>query len=158
MRDPESAVGVAVARSRALFAAGDYYCAESVLLAIAEAYGVTSELIPRIATGFCSGLARTCGPCGAVTGAILGINLLTGRGAPGVSVEANYAAVQALLRRFEAEFGAKSCRALLGIDLGTDVGQRAFVAENLGMRCLNYVGGATRIALETLEQQERQAE
>ncbi|HOO88447.1 MAG TPA: hypothetical protein PK442_12150, partial [Synergistales bacterium] len=37
------------------------YCAESALLAVAEARGTRSELIPNIATGFCSGMARTCG-------------------------------------------------------------------------------------------------
>ena len=43
-------------RSRELFDSG-FYCAESVLLAIAESQGIESDLIPRIATGFCSGIA-----------------------------------------------------------------------------------------------------
>ena len=47
-------------RSRELFDSG-YYCAESVLLAIAENQGIQSDLIPKIATGFCSGISRTCG-------------------------------------------------------------------------------------------------
>ncbi len=65
-------------RSVVLFKSG-YYCAESVLLAIAEEKGIQSKLIPKIATGFCSGTLRMCGQCGAVNGAILSINLLTGR-------------------------------------------------------------------------------
>lgn len=145
-------IDVAAARSRALFDAGDYYCAESVLLVIADVYGVTSELIPKIATGFCSGVARTCGQCGALSGGILGINLLTGRTTPGGSVEANYAAVQALLAAFESAFGARTCDALLGVDLGAAAGQQAFAAENLRERCLTYVGSVTRITLEILEQ------
>jgi dihydrofolate reductase len=37
-----------------------------VLLAIAESQGIQPDLIPRIATGFCSGISRTGGMCGAV--------------------------------------------------------------------------------------------
>jgi hypothetical protein len=50
-------------RSLELFTSG-YFYAESVLLAIAESRGIQSDLIPRRATGFCSGIARTGGMCG----------------------------------------------------------------------------------------------
>ena len=36
-----------------------YFCAESVLLAVSEHYGIKSSFIPGIATGFCSGTSRT---------------------------------------------------------------------------------------------------
>jgi hypothetical protein len=49
-------------RSVELFRSG-FFCAESVLLAIAESQGIESDLIPRIATGFCSGISRTGGAC-----------------------------------------------------------------------------------------------
>jgi hypothetical protein len=52
-------------RSPELFRSG-FFCAESVLLAIAESQGIQSDLIPRIATGFYSGISRTDGMCGAV--------------------------------------------------------------------------------------------
>jgi hypothetical protein len=45
-------------KSREHFISG-YYCAESVLLAVSEAKGIQSDLIPKIASGFCSGMART---------------------------------------------------------------------------------------------------
>ena len=55
--------------------AGDYFesglfCAESVLLAISESMGQKSDLIPKIATGLCGGVSRTCGICGAVSGGV----------------------------------------------------------------------------------------
>jgi len=53
------------------FASG-LYCAESVVLALAKAQGVESDLLPKVATAFCSGMSRTCGTCGALTGAIMG--------------------------------------------------------------------------------------
>ena len=68
-------------RSLELFQSG-FFCAESVLLAIAESQGIQSDLIPRIATGFCSGISRTGGMCGAVSGAIMGIGLVAGRNSP----------------------------------------------------------------------------
>ena len=80
-------------KSRELFQSG-YYCAESVLLAIAEEKGIESDFIPKIATGFCSGMARTGGMCGAVSGAMLALNLVTGRSTPGESIEENYLGIR----------------------------------------------------------------
>ena len=68
-------------RSLELFRSG-YFCAESVLQAIAENQDIQSDLIPKIATGFCSGISRTGGMCGAVSGGIMGIGLVAGRNSP----------------------------------------------------------------------------
>src|SRR5512136_3046336 len=100
-------------RSLELFRSG-FYCAESVLQAIAESRGIRSDLIPRIATGFCSGISRSGGMCGAVSGAILGIGLVTGRNLPTESVEEAYALIQELINAFEKQFGASNCRQLVG--------------------------------------------
>ena len=59
-----------VIRSKQLFESG-YGCAESVLLAVCESKGIQSVLIPRIASGFCGGVANTNGMCGTVAGGIL---------------------------------------------------------------------------------------
>ena len=86
-------------RSQKLFRSG-FFCAESVLLAIAESQGIQSDLIPRIATGFCSGISRTGGMCGAVSGAIMGINLVAGRNSPAESLELSYTLTQKFIGRF----------------------------------------------------------
>jgi C_GCAxxG_C_C family probable redox protein len=65
-------------RSEELFRQG-FCCAESVLQAVAEWRGAKSDLIPKIATGLCGGIARTGGICGAVSGGVLAINMATGR-------------------------------------------------------------------------------
>ncbi len=142
----------AARRSRKLFQSG-FYCAESVLMAVAESRHLQSDLIPRIATGFCSGMARSGGQCGAVSGAMLAINLFTGRQAPTESVDGNYAIVRDLMKQFEERFGSTNCRALLGCDLGTPEGQRFFKANQLIEHCLDYAEGATEIAMSLLEQQ-----
>lgn len=137
-------------RASDLFSSG-YYCAESVLLAIAEEHGIESDLIPALATGFCSGMARRCGPCGALTGGIMAIGLIRGRRTAQDSVEPAYQAVQALLHAFEAEFGSRSCHEILGCDLGTEAGQEIFSQENLIERCTRIVARAAELTAQILK-------
>ncbi len=98
------------------------YCAETVLSVIARDHNIRSPLIPRIATGLCSGMARTRGTCGALTGGILAINIVHGRSTPDESVEPNYALVEKLIKRFAAEFETTNCAQLLDCDLATEEG------------------------------------
>jgi C_GCAxxG_C_C family probable redox protein len=114
-------------------------------LAVAESQGIESDLLPRIATGFCSGLARTGGICGALTGAIMGLNLLTGRDDPGAPTEENYTLVNELIDQFVEKFGAINCQELTGVHLGTPEGQTEFREKNQLEHCLNYVEEATRM-------------
>jgi C_GCAxxG_C_C family probable redox protein len=136
-------------RSLELFRSG-FFCAESVLLAIAESQGIQSDLIPRIATGFCSGISRTGGICGAVSGAIMGINLVAGRNSPAESIEFSYTLTQKLISRFERQNGSVNCRQLIGCDLATEAGQRYFMENNLMEHCLQYAEDATRLAVSLI--------
>jgi C_GCAxxG_C_C family probable redox protein len=122
------------------------YCAESVVLALAKAQGIESELLPKVATAFCGGMSRTCGTCGALTGAIMGIGLTLGRSNADDSVQPSYAATQELIKEFEQEFGARECHVLLGCDLGTQEGQEMFREEGLNAQCTKYTGKAAEIA------------
>lgn len=127
------------------FASG-LYCAESVLLAIADEMGVESELLPKVATAFCSGMARMGGTCGALTGAMMGIGLALGRSDASQSVQLSYGATQRLIQEFEQEFGSRDCHVLLGCDLNTPEGQATFKDQKLGQRCAKYTGTAAEIA------------
>lgn len=128
------------------------YCAESVVLAIADAMGIESGLIPKIATAFCSGMGRMCGTCGALSGAIMGLGLALGRSDAGGSVEPSYAATQRLIREFEREFGARDCHLLLGCDLNTAEGQAMFEEKKLGAQCTKFTGTAAAIAARIIEE------
>jgi C_GCAxxG_C_C family probable redox protein len=128
------------------FTSGGFYCAESVVLTLAKAQGSETDLHPRMATGFCGGMARTCGPCGALSGAIMGVGLAFGRRHPGDSVEAAYEVTQKLVREFEQTFGSRNCHELLGCDLGTPEGQRRFQEDGLRDRCTEFTGKAAAIA------------
>ena len=132
-----------------MFASG-LYCAESVVVALANVQGIESDLLPKVATAFCSGMARTCGTCGALTGAIMGISLGLGRSNTGESVKASYAATQRMIAAFEQAFGARDCHVLLGCDLGTAEGQATFRDNQLGQRCAMYTGKAAEIAARIL--------
>jgi C_GCAxxG_C_C family probable redox protein len=136
------------------FASG-LYCAESVLLALAKAQGIENESLTKMASGFCGGMARTCGTCGAVTGAIMGLGLAFGRSQPGESVQPAYMATQRLIGEFEREFGSRDCHALLGCDLGTPEGQATFREKKLSERCANFTGRATEIAASLLTEARR---
>lgn len=130
--------------------AGGLYCAESVVLALARAQGIESELLPKVATAFCGGMSRTCGTCGALTGAIMGLGLALGRSQAGESVKLSYAATHRLVGEFEQEFGARDCHDLLGCDLGTPEGQAMFREDGLAELCVNYTGRAAEMAATIL--------
>lgn len=135
----------------------DYLCAESVLLAIARVRGVDSELVPGVASGFCSGVARTCDICGAVSGGILALGLCYGRSTPGEPLDDLYALVRELKRRFQQAHGASNCRELLGLDLSTESGKKAYREQDLYATCRAYVADACRIVAELLEDYERRS-
>jgi C_GCAxxG_C_C family probable redox protein len=121
------------------------------LLAVAEHEQIQSELIPRIATGFCSGMARTGGMCGAVSGGMMAIGLCLGRNTPTDPIEPCYQAVRTFLERFSTKFGALNCLELTGVHLGTPEGQAEFREKEQIKRCIDYVGEAVRIVIEVGE-------
>ena len=138
-------------RSEALFQQG-FCCAESVLQAIAESRGIESELIPKIATGLCGGIGRAGGICGAVSGGVLGINLVAGRSQASQSPEANHRLVREFLGQFEAKFGTTTCERLIGCRLDTPEGQRFFKENNLRKeKCQVFSREAARMVSAVLE-------
>jgi C_GCAxxG_C_C family probable redox protein len=127
------------------------FCAESVLSAVAKHHAIESDLIPGIATGLCSGMGRTGGTCGALSGGILAINLLHGRKSASDSVDRDYAAVQELVNGFSELFGTTNCTELLGCDLGSEAGQATFKEQQLRRRCREFTSMATDLAITAIE-------
>ena len=118
---------------------------------MAESKGFQSEFIPKMATGFCSGVSRTGGICGAVSGAIMGLSLLYGRNLPDESVDKCYTAVQKLTDAFTLKFGSTNCRKLTGCDLGTKEGQDTFKSNNTIEQCKNYTEEAAKMVMSIIE-------
>jgi len=119
---------------------------------VAESKNIHSPLLPKIATGFCSGMAQTSNLCGAVSGAIMAISLFSGRSAPDDELDTNYTMVQKLINMFENEFGTTNCRQLLGCDLKTAQGQNKFMEEKLIKACKLYTQKATEMAMSIIEE------
>jgi C_GCAxxG_C_C family probable redox protein len=132
------------ARARALFAEAEpLLCAEAVLQAVSEALGCASPLIPRLATGFCSGLSRTCGPCGALSGGVMALGLALGRDSGRESLDLTYAPVQEFLEYFRSTFPSDNCQGLTGCDFATPQGQLAFRLRGVKQAvCLPVVAAA----------------
>jgi len=143
-------------RGRELFRQG-FCCAESVLQAVAENCGIKSGIIPAIATGFCGGLGRTGRICGAVTGGVLGLNLVFGRSSHTESPDQNARVVQAFLKECELQFGALDCERLIGCRLDTPEGHQFFVDNKIRQqKCEGFVESAGRVACELIEKQTEQ--
>lgn len=117
--DPEAAA----ARALALWGAPrPLLCAEAVFQAVAEGLGVRSPLVPRLATGFCSGLARGCGACGAFSAGVMAMGLARGRDSGADELDLAYEPVREYMEFFLARFGSLNCRELTGCDLGAAEG------------------------------------
>lgn len=125
---------------------GGYNCAESVLLALAARESIESPIIPKIATPFGGGIARTGSICGCVTGALMGIGLRFGRMKTTEDRERAYSVAANFLNAFERKFGSTICYELIGCDFRTPDGHKRW--EQLKeSRCANFVKGAVDIVV-----------
>ncbi len=119
-----------------------YNCAQSVLYSYAEALDIDTDLALRIANGFGGGMGRKQEVCGAVSGGILVLGLLYGRGEHDEKErgEKTYAEVRNLIDEFIKERGTICCKELLsGCSLLTEEGRKQFAADGLIERCHGYV-------------------
>jgi C_GCAxxG_C_C family probable redox protein len=121
------------------FFEGNFNCAESVLLAMCAAWGITSDLIPRIATPFGGGLGRTNHVCGTLTGGAMAIGLRLGRRRQEEKSDPAYLMTQRLVALFREEHGDTACTVLLGVDLSTPEGHKAFKDLKLRDKCAGFV-------------------
>jgi C_GCAxxG_C_C family probable redox protein len=95
----------------------DYHgCAQSVLLAVQEVFGMEDPAVFRSATGLSGGLGLSInGPCGALTGGIMALSQRYGRerskieDLEGIRFKA-YELARKLCQRFLDEYGSFSCR------------------------------------------------
>jgi len=135
------------AKNAALQFLSGYNCAESVLLALARHQNVESPIVPKIATPFGGGMARTGSICGCVTGALMGIGLRLGRTRSTEDRQKAYSAATDFLNGFEKRFGSLTCRDLIGCDLRTPEGHKRLekVKES---KCAKFVEGAVELVIE----------
>src|SRR4030042_3090377 len=95
-------------------------------MAVSQELGIKSDLIPRIATPFAGGMARSGEVCGAVVGALMCIGIKHGRDEVGRPEDKAHGLAGDFLRAFREEMGSIECRELTGIDLSTPEGLARF--------------------------------
>ncbi len=88
--------------------------------------------------------------CGAVTGAIMAINILHGRDKPDDSKEENYQLVQQFFSKFNDRYSTSNCYDLIACNLATPEGKTKFDQLKLHDKCTEITGDATQFALEVL--------
>lgn len=125
-----------------------FNCAQSVLYSYANELSLSDDLALKIATGFGGGMGRAQEVCGAVTGVLMVIGLMYGRGSEDgkEKQEITYSKVQLFLNSFKNEFGTVNCKGLLdGCCLLDPEGQKSFKENKLIERCCEYLRAACRI-------------
>jgi C_GCAxxG_C_C family probable redox protein len=111
-----------------------YNCAQSVLYAFREEVGLNEDTALKVACGLGAGMGRKEEVCGAVTGGILVLGMLHGRGMKDErkSTEKTYQKTRELMELFAAKQGSYICRHLLdGCDLTTNEGQSKFKEKDM---------------------------
>lgn len=125
-----------------------YNCSQSVLFAFSDELNINNDTALKISNGFGGGMGRKQEVCGAVSGAIMVLGLLYGRGEKDgpEKQETTYLKVRELIDSFKEEFNSVNCKELLsGCVLMTEEGQKQFKDNGLKERCCNYVRRAAEI-------------
>ena len=106
-----------------LFGQG-FNCAQSVLAACGQRYGLDRQTALRVAEAFGGGMGRMGLTCGAVTGALMTIGLKHAKLTPqdNDSRRKSIDLTRRFREAFEARHGTIACRELLGCDISTAEG------------------------------------
>ena len=126
-----------------------------MLLAVSQAMKLSSDIIPRIASGFGGGIGKQGEVCGAVTGGVMAIGLVSGRDLPDdkQGKERAYQKAAEYMQQFQAQNHAIRCGDLLGVTLD-ESGLEVYRANNMkGEVCIPAVSRAVRLVLEICQDQ-----
>ena len=120
---------------------------------MSQELGIENPIIPRIATAFGGGMGALGSVCGAVSGAMIAINLVHGRDESWQPREQLYELARKVYRGFQEEMGSTICRELTGLDLTTPEGVKEIFSSGIGMRvCLRAGSTGYRLALAALRE------
>lgn len=108
-------------KAEEIFKSG-YNCAQAVVAAFADDYGLDEAMALRIASSFGGGMGRMREVCGAFSGLLIINGLETGNlDGSAEAKKKNYEAVQHLAEEFKLRSGGSIiCRELLGLDKDKD--------------------------------------
>ncbi len=131
-----------------------FNCAQSVFLSYCDKYEISKDAAFKLSNGFGGGMGRNQEVCGALSGGIMAIGMLYGRGEDDdrIKQEETYSNVRELLDKFKEKYGTVNCKELLNnCNLLTDEGQEMFKNENMKEKCCEYVSYAVKILEEIID-------
>ena len=134
-------------KAAALFEGG-YNCAQAVLGAFCEEFGLPLDTAMKLSSSFGGGMGRMREVCGACSGMFMAAGLLYGYANPetGAPKKELYEHVRALASRFREENGSIICRELLGEQAVVGGTPEARTAAYYQKRpCVEYVRCAAAI-------------
>ena len=125
----------AAARARSLFLeeGHPYGCAETTFVVLKEAFGLPDASNSSAAMALNGGVAYDGDVCGAISGSAIAVGLLAGRLVPdhALAKQSAQRVAAGLIEDFRREFGAISCRELIGRDIKTKEQHDAFIASGV---------------------------
>lgn len=138
-----------------------YGCAQSVVAAFADLYGLDDTMAKRIAAGFGGGVGRMRMICGAVSGLVMLAGLDCGQteGSDREGKAYCYKVVQELLETFKQRNGSVVCAELLGLN-GCPIVKNTYVPDERNAEyykkrpCAQKVESAARIFAEYLQRKQ----
>ncbi len=131
-----------------------FNCAESVLKSLAEAFGIKSSYVPRIASGFGGGFGKRGEVCGVISGAVMVLGIKYGRdsGKEKEKKEKLYGRVYGLMDAFTKKFKSTGCMEILGCDLSTPEGLDKYKKEGLRQsKCMKLISFAVKETIKISE-------
>jgi C_GCAxxG_C_C family probable redox protein len=133
-----------------LFSSG-LNCAQSILTAFGEPFGLTREMAKILGRPLGGGMGRTGRTCGAITAAVLILGLTNNDPNEEEARKAIYPKIQEFLKRFEAIHNSCECKDLLGADMSTAEGRKKIQEEKLvSQLCPGFVKDAARLLEQSL--------
>lgn len=143
----------AVTQARQLFLTeeNEHGCAETTYIVLKRAFDLPDTDDSSAAMALNGGVAYGGGICGAISGAALAVGQRAGRRIPDHNVAKTAARelIMDLMDRFEAEFGATTCRGLLGIDLREPGEHDRFIESGIWQtRCMAQIEFAVQFLTE----------
>ncbi|MBE7004006.1 MAG: C_GCAxxG_C_C family protein [Ruminococcaceae bacterium] len=131
-----------------------FNCCQSVLAAFSDRYDIPEETALRIGAGFGGG-AGTGELCGAITGAVMALDLILGGDVTSEPVKAKRIAVgraKELQKQFAEQFGALRCQELLRNE--REEPSEAVKALGLTKHCAVMIASAVELAENILNGEE----
>lgn len=133
-------------------------CSQAVLQTFQELLGMEDDLLLKAAGPLCAGLGSGKG-CGALTAGILVLGMLHGRTRPEEGLGGlmkGFQVAQALVSRFEQEFGSTVCQEISGVDWTDPQQVNRFISSKDAEKCCGVAGKTAEIVADLLVEHSEQ--